>query len=85
VATVHHTRNPTGPNGCPGATSEGTTIANLAAGQRVHLTDELGQLPKGCSGLPVNGTVAYVPDAGLGIRGYESPPVLVGTFRSTVP
>jgi hypothetical protein len=85
VVKVRPSARPTSRAGCPGTTGEGMTTTDLHAGERVRQTYQLGQLPAGCSGRTVYGTVAFMADAGLGIAGYESRPVLVGTFRSTVP
>jgi hypothetical protein len=70
---------------CPGDTQVGTTTGNIRAGRRVVFRVQGGDFPAGCSGLALHGTVAFMSNAGLGMPGFESTPLLVGKFESVVP
>jgi hypothetical protein len=65
---------PGGRTGCPGSGSALRTQDNLRAGQRVHWRDDEGSSPKDCAGNSIHITIAYVPNAYLGLNGMGSKP-----------
>jgi hypothetical protein len=65
---------PGGRTGCPGGGGALATQLNIRAGQRVRWRDEQGSFPQDCAGNIMHVTVAYVPNAYLGLNGLGSKP-----------
>jgi hypothetical protein len=69
----HYT--PGGPTGCPGAEQAvGPTRSTIRAGQHLNLRVAFGSFVRDCIGDVIHITVAYVPDAHLGLNGLGSEP-----------
>ena len=85
---------PGGPTGCPGGEQGvGPTRGTIGAGQHVTLRVAFGSHPRDCIGDVIHITVAYVPDAHLGLNGLGSEPfpspgrgaIIVGKASAFLP